>query len=79
MIAPNVIEADAGLADLVDRALSGEEVIIARDGKPVVRLTPIVADESPRQGGQWRGRVRIADDFDQLSDDLTAAFGMEPA
>ncbi len=75
----SIHEADFPLPELVDRALSGEEVIILRDGKPAVRLTAIVADNSPRQGGQWKGRVQSADDFDQLPDDLAIAFGIDPA
>ena len=39
----------------------------------MVRLVPIHADESSRVGGQWKGRVRIAEDFD----DIAAAFGIE--
>ena len=35
-------------------------------------------DDTPRQGGQWRGRVRIADDFKTLPEDLADAFGMGP-
>ena len=35
-------------------------------------------DESPRVGGQWKGRVRIADDSDMLPDEIAAAFGIEP-
>ena len=71
--------AEANLNDLVDRALNGEEIILTRDGKPTVRLTPVVADDAPRQGGQWRGRVRIAADFDQLPADIATAFGSDPA
>ena len=78
MSTTNIHEAESQLSDLIDRALNGEEVIIARAGKPTVRLTPILADESPRVGGQWRGRVRIAEDFDALPDDIAAAFGIEP-
>jgi hypothetical protein len=45
----------------------------------MVRLVPILADDSPREGGQWKGRVRIADDFDTLPDDIAAAFGIDPS
>ena len=76
---PNIYEAEMQLSDLVDRALNGEEIIISKDGRPAARLVPIVSEESPRQGGQWKGRIRIADDFDTLPDDLAAAFGVEPA
>jgi prevent-host-death family protein len=77
MAIANIHEAKSQLSRLIERALSGEEVIIARAGQPMVRLVPIRADESPRVGGQWKGRVRIAEDFDDLPDDVAAAFGME--
>jgi prevent-host-death family protein len=73
----NVHEAKSRLSKLIEHALSGEEVIIAKAGRPMVRLVPIRADEGPRQGGQWKGKVRIAEDFDALPDDLAAAFGMD--
>ena len=73
----NIHEAKSQLSRLVEQALNGEEVIIAKSGQPVVRLVPIQSDESPRQGGQWKGRVKIADDFDALPDDIAAAFGIE--
>lgn len=72
----DIHEAKSRLSRLIERAMSGEEVIIARGGTPVVRLVPIRRDDSPRVGGQWKGRVRIADDFDALPDDVVAAFGM---
>jgi prevent-host-death family protein len=74
----NIHEAKSQLSKLVDRALEGEEVIIARAGLPVVRLVPIRPETSPRTGGQWKGRVKIADDFDSLPDDIAEAFGMGP-
>ena len=73
----NIHEAKSQLSKLVEHAMNGEEVIIAKAGQPMVRLVPIRADESPRQGGQWQGRVRIADDFDALPGDVAAAFGIE--
>lgn len=73
----NIHEAKSQLSKLVDRALGGEEVIIARSGRPLIRLTPIRSDETPRQGGQWKGRVRIAADFDTLPGDIAADFGLE--
>lgn len=72
----NIHEAKSRLSKLIEHALNGEEVIIAKAGQPMVRLVPIRPDESPRQGGQWKGKVRIAEDFDQLPEDMIAAFGM---
>jgi prevent-host-death family protein len=73
----NIHEAKSQLSKLVDRALKGEEVIIARAGTPVVRLVPIRQSEAPRRGGQWKGKVRIAEDFDELPRDIASAFGVE--
>ncbi len=73
----NIHQAKSQLSKLVELALDGEEVIIAKAGKPVIKLTPIRSDDTPRQGGQWKDRVRIADDFDALPDDIAAAFGLE--
>jgi len=75
----NIHEAKTQLSKLVERALEGEEVIIARAGKPAVRLVPIRESDKPRRGGQWKGRVRIAEDFNDLPEDIARSFGMEPA
>lgn len=75
----NIHDAKTRLSRLVERALEGEEVIIARAGKPAVRLVPIRESDKPRQGGQWKGKVRIAEDFDDLPEDIAHSFGMEPA
>jgi prevent-host-death family protein len=50
----NVAEAKAKLSELLDRALAGEEIVIARAGKPLARLVP-VNPLAPRQPGAWRG------------------------
>jgi prevent-host-death family protein len=65
------------LPELVERALEGQEIIIAQAGKPMVRLVPIRGSNA-RKGGQWKGQVRITDDFDDLPVDLARAFGAEP-
>jgi prevent-host-death family protein len=74
----NIHEAKSQLSKLIERALEGEEVIIARAGLPVVRLVPIRPDTSPRIGGQWKGRIKMTEDFDSLPDDIAEAFGMGP-
>jgi prevent-host-death family protein len=75
----NIRRARSQLSRLVERAMEGEEVIIARAGQPMLRLVPIRSNASPRLGGQWRGRVRMAEDFDSLPDDIAAAFGIDNA
>jgi prevent-host-death family protein len=51
----NVAEAKAKLSELLDRALGGEEVVIARAGDPLVRLTPVNRKRRQRKPGAWRG------------------------
>ena len=53
------------------------EVIIANAGQPMVRLVAIRSDHGPRHDGQWKGRVRMAEDFNTLPPDVAAAFGMD--
>jgi prevent-host-death family protein len=71
----NIREAKSQLSKLVERALEGEDEIIARAGKPMVRLVPVRDDGTPRRGGQWRDKVRIAEDFDVLPADVARSFG----
>lgn len=74
----NIHEAKSQLSKLIEHALEGEEVIIAKAGQPMVRLVPVRPQETPRHGGQWKGKVRIADDFDSFPDDIADAFGINP-
>lgn len=76
MTISNIHEAKTRLSKLIEQAEGGQEVIIARAGKPVARLIPYQASEKPRSGGQWRGKVRIAKDFDHLPTDIAAAFAI---
>ena len=71
-------EAKTKLSQLVERAESGEEIIIARRGTPVVRLIPVARTSSMADvRGALRGEVRIAPDFDELPPELTSPFGEE--
>jgi len=71
----NVYEAKTHLSQLLDRVAAGEEIVIARAGRPIARLVGL-SDESSRRRipGGWRGKIKIADDFDELPADLDAAF-----
>jgi prevent-host-death family protein len=70
----NVYQAKTQLSRLLDQVSAGEDVVIARAGRPVARLIAYSGPTSPRQPGAWRGRVQIAEDFDLLPADLQAAF-----
>jgi len=65
----NVAEAKAQFSTLVRKALQGEDVVIARDNKPLVRLVPVGVPA--RKPGSAKGRVTIAVDFDAPLDDFS--------
>ena len=70
----NVHEAKTHLSRLLDRVASGDEVVIAKAGKPVARLVPVNAP-GHRRLGLDAGRVIVADDFDApLPDDMLSDF-----
>jgi len=78
----NLYEAKTQLSSLVERAANGEEIVIAKAGKPKVRLVPVEPHgKGLREPGGWEGKVWIAPDFnDPLPDDILDAFeGKDPA
>lgn len=60
----NIHDAKTHFSRLIERVEEGEEITIARGGRPVARLVPLRTRTQPRQPGAWRGKVTIADDFD---------------
>lgn len=60
----NIYEAKAQLSRLVERAAAGEEIVIARRGKPVAKLVPLESLPTKRQFGRLKGLISIPDDFD---------------
>lgn len=74
----NLYDAKTQLSRLVDRAAAGEEIIIAKAGRPLARLVPMAIRTTPRRLGLLAGQIRIAPDFDEpLPADLAAAFAGE--
>ena len=71
----NLYEAKSSLSRLVDRAAGGEEIIIAKSGKPLARLGPLRQSVAQRKPGGWEGLVHIAEDFDEpLPPEILSAF-----
>lgn len=60
----NVAEAKARLTELIDRALTGEEIVISRRDVPLVRLVPEPAQPTRRLLGLFRGQIELRPDFD---------------
>ena len=72
--AVNIHEAKTHLSRLVERVEAGEEVTIARAGRPVARLVPIRQRLEARRPGVWKGKVVIGPDFDDPLPGFDEAF-----
>ncbi len=70
----NISDAKTHLSKLIKSVLAGEDVIISRRGKPVVRLIPYWCASKPRTPGAWKGCITISDDFDDESKEINAMF-----
>jgi prevent-host-death family protein len=70
----NIQSAKTHLSRLVEEAVAGEEIILAKAGKPLVRLTPVRPGVAQRRPGAWKGRVKMARDFNAEDDAVTALF-----
>ncbi|MDP9225288.1 MAG: type II toxin-antitoxin system prevent-host-death family antitoxin [Actinomycetota bacterium] len=70
----NIHEAKTQLSRLVDRAAEGEEITIARAGKPIAKLVAYRAQTQRRVPGAWRGQVWIAADFDETDEQTIQLF-----
>lgn len=60
----NIHDAKTHFSKFINQALKGDEIIIARDGKPLIRLVPYAEETQVRRGGQFKGLMQISDDFD---------------
>jgi prevent-host-death family protein len=71
----NIHQAKSELSKLVERAEAGEEIVIARAGKPAVKLVPVAGARGRRRLGLLDGKFRIPDDFNApLPDSVIRAF-----
>jgi prevent-host-death family protein len=74
----NIHEAKTHLSKLIDAAAKGEPFIIAKAGKPMVKVMPIDAPEAPRRLGFMRGEFTVPDDFDTMYQaQIERLFGVE--
>jgi prevent-host-death family protein len=78
MVVRNISQAKAELSALIEEVLKGNEVILAKAGKPVARLVAYHGPVRPRKPGRMAGEISVAADFDSLPDDMADAFGMRP-
>lgn len=74
-MAVNIHEAKTHFSKLIEKVLRGEEVVIAKGGRPVARLVPIQPAKQPRRPGSAKGHVTVAPDFDApLPEELLRSF-----
>ena len=71
----NLYEAKTNLSRLVDQANAGAKIVIAKGGKPMAMLTPLIPTKRTIRYGLMKGQFEVPDDFDApLPDDIIAAF-----
>lgn len=70
----NIHEAKTNLSKLIEKTIQGEEVIIAKAGKPVVKLIPHKEKLKPRKLGLLKGKIDIPDDFDDEDEEINKLF-----
>ena len=78
MVVRNISQAKAELSALIEEVRKGNEVILAKAGKPVARLVPYHGPSRPRKPGCMAGQISVSADFDSLPDDMAEAFGIRP-
>ena len=69
----SIQKAKTNLSKLIQKVLDGEDVIISKNGEPLVRLVPF-REKKERKPGAWKGKVWIADDFDELPGEISKSF-----
>jgi len=69
----NIHEAKTQLSRLVDRAARGETFVIAKAGRPLVKVSPVDAPTVPRRLGFLKGEIEVPDDFDRMGEREIAA------
>lgn len=76
MVMVNIHEAKTHLSRLVDRAAKGESFVIARAGKPLVKVSALDTPATPQRIGFLSGEITVPDDFDRMAEsEIEALFG----
>jgi prevent-host-death family protein len=78
MVTVNIHEAKTQLSKLVDRAAKGEPFVIAKAGKPLVKVAALDAPATPRRLGFLAGQMSVPEDFDRMGEaEIAALFRLE--
>lgn len=79
MLQINIQAAKTQLSRLVEEARAGKDIVLAKAGKPMVRLVPVTSDTGTRKSGQWASVADVPDDFDAEDARITEMFEGEPS
>ena len=75
MVTVNIHEAKTQLSKLIDQAVKGESFVIAKAGKPLVKVTALDAPPVPQRLGFLEGEIAVPEDFDRMgAAEITALF-----
>lgn len=73
----NIHEAKTQLSRLVERAARGESFVIAKAGKPLVKVSAVEAPAEPKRLGFLKGEIEVPEDFDRMGEnEIAALFGI---
>lgn len=70
----NIHQAKTNLSKLIEMTLAGEDIIIAKAGRPIVKLVAYREKLKPRKPGLWKGKVWISDDFNDEDPKINKLF-----
>lgn len=70
----NIHQAKTNLSKLIERTLNGEDIIIAKAGKPVAKLMAYKEKLKPRKPGLWKGKIWMSDDFNDEDEEINKLF-----
>lgn len=77
MLHYTITEAKAKFAEVVEKAMAGEEIIVTKMGKPSVKISPYAPPQNAsRRIGSLKGQLHIADDFDEWPEDIARTLGI---
>lgn len=78
MITVNIHEAKTQLSKLIDQATKGESFVIAKAGKPLVKVAALDAPDAPQRLGFLAGEIAVPDDFNSMGDsEISALFSAQ--
>lgn len=70
----NIHQTKTNLSKLLEKMQKGEDIIIAKSGKPIAKLVPYEEKLKPRKAGLWKGKIWVSDDFDDEDPEINKLF-----